>query len=61
VSRVVIDAIRGGTALFAYYPDERWLSSSSFLRCEPEPEALEAPTPLAAAALGSWSRALPGR
>jgi hypothetical protein len=27
----VIDAIKGGSALFAYYPDSTWLSSSSFL------------------------------
>src|SRR5262249_54236181 len=34
ISRDVIDAIRGGTALFAYYPDARWLASSEFLRCD---------------------------
>jgi hypothetical protein len=33
VHRRVIDAIRGGTALFAYYPDADWLSASSFLEC----------------------------
>jgi hypothetical protein len=27
----VIERIRGGSAVFAYYPDARWLSTSSFL------------------------------
>ena len=31
VARGVIDRIRGGTALFAYYPDNRWLKTSEFL------------------------------
>ena len=34
VHRGVIDTIRGGSALFAYYPDARWLASSQYLRCE---------------------------
>jgi hypothetical protein len=30
----VIDAIQGGTPLFAYYPDAAWLDGSRFLgRC----------------------------
>jgi hypothetical protein len=33
VSRDVIDAIRGGTALFSSYPDASWLESSAFLHC----------------------------
>ena len=33
VSQQVIDRIQGGTALFAYYPDARWLRQSRFLRC----------------------------
>jgi hypothetical protein len=33
VSRRVIDRIKGGTALFAYYPDPQWLRESKFLRC----------------------------
>ena len=36
--RGVIDAIRGGSALFAYYPDARWLESSRYLSCTgPDP------------------------
>src|SRR5262245_44135055 len=34
VHREVIDRIKGGTALFAYYPEPRWLRESRFLRCE---------------------------
>jgi hypothetical protein len=34
VHREVIDAIRGGTAFFAYYPDADWLARSPFLACE---------------------------
>lgn len=37
VHRDVIDTIRNGTALFAYYPDRRWLTSSPFQRCEASP------------------------
>lgn len=31
VSRQVIDTIKGGTAVFAYYPDDAWLSASTLL------------------------------
>jgi hypothetical protein len=34
VSRRVIERIKGGNALFAYYPDRRWLAQSRFLRCD---------------------------
>ena len=30
----VIDRIRDGSAVFAYYPDPRWLQSSRFLHCD---------------------------
>lgn len=33
VSRSIIDRIRGGSAVFAYYPDARWLARSRFLHC----------------------------
>jgi hypothetical protein len=33
VSDRVIDEIKEGTAVFAYYPDAGWLSRSSFLAC----------------------------
>jgi len=36
VHREVIDTIRGGTAVFAYYPDEAWLAESAYLNCSTE-------------------------
>lgn len=33
VHREVIETIKQGTAIFAYYPDRDWLRRSSFLRC----------------------------
>jgi hypothetical protein len=33
VSRRVIERIAGGNAVFAYYPDSRWLRTSRFLQC----------------------------
>ena len=35
VASKVIDVIKGGTAMFAYYPDSTWLSTSSFLETPP--------------------------
>lgn len=34
ISRRVIDRIKGGSAVFAYYPDQRWLRQSRFLSCD---------------------------
>lgn len=34
VSPQVIDHIRDGSAVFAYYPDRAWLERSAFLRCD---------------------------
>lgn len=40
VSRDVIDTIRGGTALFAWYPDADWSERSPYLHCQaPVPSA----------------------
>lgn len=33
VDRRVIEHIKGGTAIFAYYPDPQWIAESRFLRC----------------------------
>lgn len=33
VAREVIDALKDGQLVFAYYPDQAWLGSSRFLRC----------------------------
>jgi L,D-transpeptidase-like protein len=32
VARKIIDTVRGGSPVFAYYPDKNWLSSSSYVR-----------------------------
>ena len=34
VHRALIDSVRGGTAVFAYYPDPDWLSGSDYQSCE---------------------------
>jgi hypothetical protein len=34
VHHQVIDTIKDGTAVFAYYPDRNWLRRSSFLQCK---------------------------
>ncbi|MDR3418549.1 MAG: murein L,D-transpeptidase catalytic domain family protein [Nevskia sp.] len=36
VAPQLIDQLKGGQYLFAYYPDRRWLSSSPYLHCAPE-------------------------
>jgi hypothetical protein len=33
IARPVIDALKGGSLLFAYYPDSRWLHESQYLSC----------------------------
>lgn len=33
VARGVIDTLKDGQLLFAYYPDQRWLTQSAFLQC----------------------------
>jgi hypothetical protein len=35
VARTVIDTLKGGALLFAYYPDRKWLDESPMLRCAP--------------------------
>src|SRR5688500_2516886 len=32
IARKLIDTVRGGSPIFAYYPDDNWLSSSAFVR-----------------------------
>ncbi|MDE2148719.1 MAG: murein L,D-transpeptidase catalytic domain family protein [Gammaproteobacteria bacterium] len=34
IARRLIDALKGGQFVFAYYPDPRWLSDSTSLRCD---------------------------
>lgn len=33
VARGVIDTLKGGALLFAYYPDSKWLAESAFFKC----------------------------
>ena len=33
VARPLIDTIKGGQYVFAYYPDPKWLASSAYLQC----------------------------
>lgn len=35
VARKMIDTLRGGTPIFAYYPDKNWLTESPFFRRDP--------------------------
>jgi hypothetical protein len=51
VARTVIDTLKGGALLFAYYPDRQWLAESPHFRCG------EAPAGAFATAAGSGSRA----
>jgi hypothetical protein len=37
VAHAVIDALKAGQLLVAYYPDAHWLASSRFLHCDPKP------------------------
>jgi hypothetical protein len=53
VERPLVDAIQGGSALVAYYPDRAWLASSPFLHCgdgrnEPPSAASLLPSPFRA-------------
>lgn len=34
IARRIIDTLKGGQFVFAYYPEERWLVDSAFLRCD---------------------------
>jgi hypothetical protein len=36
VARTMIDTLKGGALLFAYYPDRRWLHESPLLTCGTE-------------------------
>jgi hypothetical protein len=35
IARTVVDTLKGGQFVFAYYPDLEWLRSSAFLNCDP--------------------------
>ncbi|HET7202801.1 MAG TPA: murein L,D-transpeptidase catalytic domain family protein [Steroidobacteraceae bacterium] len=39
VARTVIDTLKGGALLFAYYPDRKWLDESPFFKCDGSDDA----------------------
>ena len=41
IAREVIDTLKQGQLLFAYFPDRDWLAHSRFLDCDPTPAAAE--------------------
>lgn len=52
VARVVIDTLKGGALLFAYYPDSKWLNESPLLQCGDKPGSRIADNSAAAAPRG---------
>jgi hypothetical protein len=34
IARTVIDTLKGGALLFAYYPDRKWLAESPYFQCD---------------------------
>jgi hypothetical protein len=46
VARVMIDTLKGGALLFAYYPDKKWLNEAPTLTCRTAPGARVAAAPL---------------
>jgi hypothetical protein len=52
VARVVIDTLKGGALLFAYYPDSKWLKESPLLQCGDKPSSRIADNSAAAAPRG---------
>jgi hypothetical protein len=41
VATPLIDSLKGGNYVFAYYPDAGWLKSSRFLHCDAAPQPLQ--------------------
>lgn len=44
IARPLIDNLKGGNYLFAYYPDPAWLKSSRYLRCDAKTNMAQADT-----------------
>ncbi len=36
VARQIVDNLKNGQFMFAWYPDQRWLKSSAYLNCKPQ-------------------------
>jgi hypothetical protein len=49
VARTVIDTLKGGALLFAYFPDRKWLAESPYLKCDGAGGAADAPPVVTAA------------
>jgi hypothetical protein len=45
---MVIDTLKGGALLFAYYPDRKWLNESPYFQCDQPPGQTMASTGAAA-------------
>jgi L,D-transpeptidase catalytic domain len=45
VARTVIDTLKGGALLFAYYPDRKWLAESPYFHCDGPPGKAVAAAP----------------
>ena len=43
IARELIDTVRGGSLLFAYYPDPSWLATSRYLSCDSNKRRSSAP------------------
>ena len=43
VARPIIDSLKDGNYVFAYYPDAAWLKSSPYLNCKPQTQVVRAP------------------
>jgi hypothetical protein len=50
VARTVIDTLKGGALLFAYYPDRKWLDESPFFNCSDEQDGVATPKQVVAVA-----------
>jgi hypothetical protein len=53
VASKVIDVIKGGTAMFAYYPDSTWLTSSAFLEQPADSDTIDSQVDSAFAMAGA--------
>ncbi|PTU75043.1 murein L,D-transpeptidase catalytic domain family protein [Pseudomonas mangrovi] len=40
IARMVIDQLKGGQFMFAWYPDQNWMRSSAYLNCKPKTQHL---------------------
>ncbi len=59
VAREMIDSLRDGQLLFAYFPDAQWKANSPFLGCQARPATLMAVNTAAASGNGPSSAAAP--